>query len=763
MNGTSSRNERRVAFWPTVAVCSRVLLRAVVGWLPGASAGAAAQEATLPFVIATPGGVPNVPITVWVGSADGGERTLTLPPDARAGAATAAGPPPWQLRLLVADFWSATHTVYEPPDAPLRLELWPAGGLALEVDAAGASPPPTQVGVALTAARDGLAGQPGAAEAPCRLEDGQVSNCPLPAGVWHVRLEVGALAPHVAWEVIIPARGRLDLGRVVFLPGATLVGNVVAPPGVAVEATTVNVAPARDVAALGTAARQGLAAASRKVAVDGWGRFAMAGVAPGAWAVLAQHPECPAPPLVVAVERSAGVIELPQPLTLRCPAAVEVRVTPPEAIPASGLQVELLARGGNQTPDTPLASGEIPAGGLWRSPPLPPGRLLVVLSAPDGAVLGSREVELEGQELAVEIPLELVLVEGRLLKGRRGVAAKLDFIGADGATAAAQADEEGRFFASFPRPGRFRPFVTPQGRAQLLALEPVEITAGATLTVRLPHTRLRGEVRQADGVSPAPGAQLELTAADGAPTATTTADEAGRFELRGVPEGRGVLAATADERRSRPLDVEILEGRENFYVLLLDDPLVVRCRVLGAGAPLAGVHVAVWAADTAARLLPGDPSFATTEADGVAAVALVPGTARAALTVLAPGFALYEAAAQPLPAGGEPLVVTLAQLGGTLLLDPSAGEEESAPLLLKDGQLLLASAMLGHWAALHGKPPAADREWEIPMMPPGRYRLCRATAAEAVAVRTGHAVPRASSCSPEGDLAPAGVLRLYLP
>ncbi len=730
--------------------------------LRGAGSGAAAPEMTLPFVVVIPSDAPATPVTLWVGSADGGERTISLAPGAREGAATVAGVPPWRLRLLAAGFWGPTRSVSEAPSTPVPLELWPAGELALEVDTGASAPPPGRLGVFLTPAQDDASG-PGAAEVHCPVEGGKVAGCELPAGVWHLRLEMGQLAPHLAWDVTVPPGAQLNLGRVTFRPGATLTGTVVAPPGVAVEATTVHLSPARDAAALGGEVRRGLAAAGRQVAVDGAGRFAVAGVPGGAWVLLAHHPSCPAPPLVTTVHPPSGVMELPQAITLRCPATVEVRVTPADSVPEGGLKVELLPWGLHEPSETPLASGIVSHGGRWRSPPLPPARMLVVLSSPADEVLASREVELEGEDLAVEIPLELVVVDGKLMEGRKGLAARLDFRAPDGATAAAQSDHEGRFSAIFPRSGRWQPFVTLGPPRQVLALPPVEVTAGGTLTLRLPHTRVRGEVRHADGVSPAPGAEVEITGAEGSPLATGNADSSGRFELRAVPPGRALLTARQGERSSRPWDVDVVEGRESHYVVLLEDRITVRLQVVAGEAPVVGAQVFAGGADAAGRVLLGEGSVATTGPDGVATLTLPPGTARVALLVLAPGFPLYDAPPQPLPAAGEVIQVSLAPAGGTLLLDPDAHGEDRVPLLLKDGHVLQATPMLGHWAALHGKPPRPGQEWEIPMMPPARYRLCRATQGEVAAVLSGAALPRASACSSEGFLAPGGVLRLSLP
>lgn len=740
------------AFLGVAAVC-----------LPSAAAGAGAQEAMLPFIIAAPADAPSAPFTVWVSSADGQERTISLPPGVREGAAPVAGAPPWHLRLLAAGFWSPTRTVVEPPSAPVPLELWPAGELALQVNTGASAPPPAYLNGFLTRAREDFTGQPAAAEVHCPVEKGKVAGCTVPAGVWHLRLEVAELAPHLAWDVTVPLRAQLDLGQVTFRAGATLAGTVVAPPGVAVEATTVHLSPARDVPALGGEARRGLAAAGRQVAVDGAGRFAVAGVAGGAWVLLAQHPSCPAPPLVTTVNPPSGVIELPHPITLRCPATVEVRVTPAESVPEGGLKVELLPWGLHEPSETPLANGVLSHGGPWRSPPLPPARMLVVLSSPADEVLASREVELEGEDLAVEIPLKVVVVEGKLLEGRRGIAARLEFLAPDGASVAAQSDQEGHFSATFPRPGRWQPFVTLGQPRQVLALKPVEVTAGGTLTLRLPHTRVRGEVRHADGVSPAPGAEVQLTSADGVPVATGKADEEGRFDLRAVPPGRALLTARLGERSSRPGDVEIVEGRESHYVVVLEDSIAVRFQVVGGDAPVAGAQVLAGGADAAGRVLLGERSVATTGPDGVATLTLPPGSARVGFSVLAPGFALSDAPPQPLPAAGEPIQVSLAPAGGTLLLDPDIHGEDRVPLLLKDGHVLQATPMLGHWAALHGKPPQPGQEWEIPMMPAARYRLCRASQGEVIAVVSGQALPRASACSPEGFLAPGGVLRLSLP
>ncbi len=753
----------------TVALLARTLGLVVFGgviaaWLPGEAGGAGFEQAALPVVVAFLAGAPSTPVTVWVAGSDGQEVTATVPAGTTEITVTAVVPPPWRLGARCPGFWSSPRNLAEPPTAPVQLELWPAAELALAAHLPPGEEAPEELEVVLTPAHADTAGQPKVAEARCPLEKGKAQGCLVPAGTWHLRLQVGTLAPHLAWNVTLPPGGSVDLGRLEFRPGATVAGQVVAAPAVAAEATVVEATPRRLAAAQEAGSRSALAAAERQVPVDPWGRFAVAGLSAGTWILRARQQECAAPPLPVTVNPPEGVIELTSPLELRCPAPLEVKVTPLESIPATGLEVEVYPLGLEQDAETPLAAGEVGEDGRWRSPPLPAGLYLVILSTPDGATMAIQEVKLEGEAAEVEFSLRVVVVSGRVLEGRRGVAAEVDFHAPDdGANLVVHSDDEGNFVATFPRPGRFRPFVTLAKPRQVLSLPTVEVKAGAALTLRLPHTRVRGEVRQGDGVSPAARASVEAIGPDGYPAAKATADGEGRFELRGLPAGRLTLAATAGGKRSRPLEVELLEGRESQVVLLLEDSLTVRCRVRGAGAGVVGAQVLAWGADAAGRLLASISGEATTGPDGTAAVALAPGAARVSVAVLAPGFALYEAPPQPLLAADEHLEVALDQAAGTLVVDSNLYADDHVPLLVKDGRPLVVSSMLGQWASLHGKLPGATQEWEIPMLPPGRYRLCRLTGDEAVAVLAGHALPRAAACSQEGVLAPGGMLPLSLP
>lgn len=733
-----------------------------LGWLVPPGLAATAEQRTVPVAIGFPRGVPPGPISLWVAGSDGQENTFLLPPGTEEHSVQPPGAPPWQLQARSPGFWSAPHTVDGPPAAPLRLEVWPAAEVTLSVHLPPGQQPPGQLEVVLTPAQEELSTQPPGATVHCPLEDGRVKRCVVPAGSWHLRLQAGGFAPHLLWSITIPPQGLVELGQVEFRPGATLAGRVEGPAQLALEAVTVEITPARPDTALGGQGRRAAPALTRQVGVNPWGYFALPGVEAGAWVVRARHPECSAPPLTVTINPPQGLMELPRPLTLLCPAALTVIVTPPESIPAGGLGVEVYRWDPHEEAETPAAAGEVPSGGGWRSPPLPAGTYLVTLSSPSGGTLATQEAALAGEDVEVEIPLRLLVVSGRVLEGRKGLAAKLEFTTGDGATASAQSDEDGHFSATFPRPGSWRPFVRLGEGRQLLALPAAEVKAGETLTLRLPLTRVRGEVRQGDGLTPAPAAQLELLGPDGALAATATADRAGRFELRGVPTGRLTLTASAEERRSRPLELELSTAQEIQVILVLEEGETLRLRVVGAGGPLAGAQLLAWGADAAGRLLPAAAAEAVAGADGMAAVTLPPGVARAGVAVLAPGFALHETPPQPLPPPGQVVEVRLEQSGGTLLLDPHLFRDDHAPLLFQDGRPLVVSGMLGMWAALHGRPPVAGQPWEIPMLPPGRYRLCRLTPAENLAVLSGQALPRAAACSQEGVLAPGGTLRLSL-
>lgn len=747
---------RRAQSW--VLVLFAALAGALPGWAPEAAGTAAPLE--LPVVLATPAGAPASPITVWAAGSDGQEYTVLLPPAAQAATLALPAGPPWRVGLRCPGHWSATHLLAEPPAQPLRLELWPAAELALEVLLPQETPPVAEVLLFFTPQRGGGAQQPPAAQVRCPVREGRVKGCLAPAGTWQLRLEAGKFAPHVLWDVQLAPQGQTALGRIRFYPGATLVGRLTGPPEVALEAAKVRAAPALAGVLEGPAPAL-FSPLAREGEVDGWGRFALPGLAGGVWAVTAAHPACPAAPLTVTVPASAGLVELPQPLTLRCPAVLEVRVSPAEAVGVPGLAVEVYPWMANEHAEETAAAGELPPGGSWRSPPLPAGKNLVVLVSPAGP-LARKEVELAGEDVVVELPLATLVVAGRLLQGRRGVAAQVEFWVADGASTAAEADEEGHFLVTFPRPGQWEAFVRLREGAQIIALGKVEVKPEEVLTLRLPSTRVRGEVRQSDGVTPAPDAAVELTVPDGSPAATAQADRQGRFDLSGVPAGRYSLQAASPPRRSRPLELELVEGRESSAVLLLEDPSHLRCRVTASQRPVLGARVVAWGLDAGGRPLWADPGEAATGPDGVALLTVPPGAKQVWVVAMAPGYALQELPPLPLPAPGETLAVGLTAEGGTLLV-PDDLFATDAVLLLQDGRPSAASRVLAEWAFWHGKAPSNAGEWEIPMLPPGRYRLCRLSRGEVTAVLAGFALPRASACSPEGFLAPGGTLSLPLP
>lgn len=725
-------------------------------------------EVELPVTVVVPPQAQPPEVTVVVRSADGYERTTVFSAGVARGVVRAAGSPPFGLEAHCSGLWSPERSLPASPPVPVQLQLWPAATVSMEVRAPSLALPPAETSIALTALREGLEQQPVEAEVRCRAHEGKVKRCVVPAGAWHLRIQAAGLAPQYLWDVGLAPGSETDLGTIVLRTGATVVGRVeAASPGDALPAATVVVVPARDLAQVAPEERRVWSAAARRTSVSPSGQFAISGLEAGAWLVSADHPECPSGHIAVTVDTRFGVVELDRPMRLRCPAAVDVRVLPASVVPEAGLPLALYAVSLHGVADEAAAEGIVPPAGTWRSPPLASGTYLLTLSDVSGSTLASRELVIDGEDVELEIELRFVPVVGRLILGRKGLPGRIEFRSEHGASVSTEADGDGDFAAVFPHPGRWRPTVMWDWPTKHLMLPSIDVAAGKELIIRLPNTRLSGVVLHADGTTPAPSAVVTLQHTQGllGGYATATTDRHGRFNVAGFEAGRHTVTARIEGHTSRPVQVNLDEGRHTDVVLVLEGERSMRCRVRAAGTAVAQAQVLGFPADAAGRNLVGfDLPMGFTGPDGVVVLRTPSGTEKVRIVALAPGFALHETPLLPFPGAGEHLEITLSQDGGSVHVPATFFDlDGQARMLLRDGVPLLSSPLLGSWAAMHGKTPLAGQEMEIPMLPPGRWRLCQLQYAEAMLVFDGMAAVKASACSSEGLLPPGGVLRLAVP
>ncbi len=246
-----------------------------------------------------------------------------------------------------------------------------------------------------------------------------------------------------------------------------------------------------------------------------------------------------------------------------------------------------------------------------------------------------------------------------------------------------------------------------------LRIRDYELTDQALeIEIKLSPAEISGVVLMPEG-RPAAGATVqleaqELSAVEGA---ATKVDDKGRFELRGLPQGRYLLHASgAGGLGSAAVTVELGEVSPAPVELQLVRSGWVSGRVVAVGAEqvgLSGVKIEVSVTS---------PAFthwsATSDLDGYFRLFLPVGADRAAVQVYAPSVGLW-AACRGLPSAGEQWLWAL-PAAGELVFDIKA--DESLPPV-SAGQLFVATSGGGllrmtdffRWQAMRGEPRDAEK------------------------------------------------------
>lgn len=743
---------------------SRVSMAAIV-----LSLGAVSIAGASAVVIRVEGGEVGSALRLHAFSAAGEEweateaipedRQLSLPLDASAG---------WRVAPESDGFWAAPVEVVESPTV---VRLWPAAEYDFQMVPPKATVAPSDVTIRFSRAESvvgSAADQPIEAEVRCRPERTGRVKCPGPAGTWDLRLKSAGYAASYLWDRRTTAGEKLDLGRILLVPGASVLGQVATEEGPAdPELAQVTARPRaqHDVGGLGAPA--GLEKKEVSVRVNPWGYYSFDALPAGAYEIAATQEGFEE--TSVPVELRAGEdIELRDPIVLVRPLHLIVQIRP--AIDSGGVPWTVVLRAERPEGWTDLARRAASGEGEWRSPALPPGNYWISVESGDGNTMASARFDLQRGSEVQALEMDLLEVAGKLKLGDTDLAGDLWFGGRNGEVRVyAQADAEGEFSLVLPRSGSWK--VDVHSETERVSATEVEVDVeqprsgkAAEVEITLPNTELRGTVRDSRGAFVG-GARIALVPLSVVGRGTfVESDGLGGYAIRGQAEGTYSIEASKGRASAERVQVQIDEELSPTELdLVLKEGKQLNGIVLAGGAPVGGAWVLGFPLTSGGSLAAMGAAQARTDMNGTFDLELPESAASVRVVSGMPGFTLSLSH------------VALADLGATvdLSLDLPSGQLElgrHAPGPTPDGRIGLVIAdgepidlaVLDFWAKSQAPNPSTETLLVVGGMPAGAYSYCLLEVREALLVLGGSAYPKAEACT-GGILAPNGTLRLGLP
>lgn len=605
----------------------------------------------------------------------------------------------------------------------------------------------------------------------CPIERSGSFQCSVPAGPLDLVLRIDGFVAHYRWETSVDPGKASELGRLVLVRGASVVGRVVAEGAPFDPAKClVRLIPRVGPGASGTdyVLRQRLTGTGPTTSVDRRGFFQFRGVAPGTFRLEALHPGFATATLPEVDILAQSETSLDGPLLLRPPLELTVHIEPPVDALDRPWQVTIASYQESEgTFDTPLFDGKASLGGVVRLRDIAPGRYWISATDTAGSRLWSDpEVEITDQgDAEVAVVIDYLAVRGKLLYGNEPVGGQVWFGGRNGLVRTeVETDADGLFEALLPRAGLWSVEVElsqPALRRTFRRTLERGSDGWAELELKVPATRIFGRVVDEAG-SPVAGARA-FAAVGGEPRQASTAGDQGRFEIHGAPVGEIALSAESP-------GPELLVGESQFVQLFEDQSLgpieitlgkrrALTGRVLDRSGPVAGALVSwlVLVPDNVGSSTPG-----LTDHEGRCALK-VPGRARELLvTVAAPGRAL---SVQRVPVRPE-VDLVIESDGGDLLLDVGASRDPAdatggeGPLAFFVDGLPVANGTLARWAREHGASAFRGRLWRLPRLAPGLWSVCLGN--EPVTSGVDPETWRGRARCAEGWVVPGGRLELTL-
>ena len=704
--------------------------------------GPSAQGASVPIEVHITGGVAGKET-----------QTRTFPVDRGTVDIELTQPGVWYVTPRAPGYWGETRTLVTPlKDARLDVELWPAVTLQAEL-----SPRSRVKQVILRfqpVAANGLDERsvPPAGAADCKVEKMRVT-CIVPAGRMDYSLRSFGYIPQYRWDQILDAGAVVDLGRLEFRRGASLIGRVAMPTTTPRQA---------EVQARVTLTPQGLppttasetARASMRIArtiTDRRGRFVLEGVPPGGYLLSA------AASGLISEQREIVIIEgleaeLREPLALTVPLTLTVTVDPPTDPWRGAWTLELLRLRHESHVATLVDTASPDAEGRWNVSDLIPGVYMVKVRRTQG-VWHSEMVSLS-ESGAVSIAIPVVKAAGELLLGDTPIPGSIWFGGEFGEISVpVTTDKQGIFRAFLPavKDNLWEDVDVVAERPPVRAsLKNVRLAGPnskgiTTVDIVLPANRLYGEVTTKEGVPVSP-AFIYADPRGGGTVLQLEADEAGAFAFNGLTPGTYSVRAIGPVGKSKAIQITIEPNSDQYLRILVEKDVAIEGTVSSEYGVVAGARVSVYPEErTGFGILPWD----RTDSEGRFRVPVSPHQRNMTMTVAAPGFAfkIFELPAEP----ARPLTIHVQQGGGQLITTDEP--DPSHRTYLFRGQTFLPVAAL----EAAGTARRDGAQVVIENLEPGHYDACITDLQEAPVL--ARAVRPKERCV-GGFLAPSGTLDL---
>ena len=564
-------------------------------------------------------------------------------------------------------------------------------------------------------------------------------SCEVPAAVLDLRFEVRGHVPIHRWSVDL--RPGQDPGevRLAFEHGAALAGWVEGSfDGAAtLAASVIPVAGGPLVPAAPLATRT---AGVRRVGRAG-GYFAFGPLAPGSFEIqiaVAGQTAARLRPVVLG-EGRAEIVRVP--VRLDRGAGLDVRVSPPTTSAGGPWKLRLLFVDAAQELVEEVGVWELR--GELRISGLVAGEYRVALFDERGDRFDDRTITLtDGIEPLVFELATGVAISGRVRLGDELLAETALHFRREGKEVRLRTDGAGLFSGAVPEAGAWRVKIRSRSPNVDRTLE-VKIDAPpgetAELDLLLPDRSISGRVVGVDGRPARSGVYYYLEGAAGGEIGAAAANTQGKFEHRGLDEGRYVVwAETGEQEASDQVTVD-LSGATNHreIELRLKSKRKLEGQVVAGGGSIAGARLELV---SLAAPFHSEVHSAISGPDGRFEVSVAAGQFPLVVVAEAGGWPLAVARAES--AEGELTVVIPGEAGELVardlvpVLPKTAGEPYSGLLLLHNG---LPIALWQH-AALGALRLAATTEGALEgrlRLAPGPVVVCGGTVPELSAALAG--------------------------
>lgn len=468
----------------------------------------------------------------------------------------------WTLRVSAKGYWS--ESVQIPPGPlrtdPVTAELWPAEAVSGRVVLRAKGQTPSEV--LFRFQRHPVTPEPASelvGAITCPVRDGTWS-CEAPTGLLDFSVRVSRHVSHYFWGQRLDKGRAIFLGRMEFLPGASLVGRLmIADKEATVEKARVSLHP---VSPRGGAVT-GHTLAPIAVGVNPRGFFHFGSIAPGSYSVVASYPG-----FVNATENvlilDGAEAPLRKPLTLEKPRKLSFIVSPAKDPTGLPWDVELIEIDSSGVANR-LGSGPTGIDGSWTYERGVASRSYMLRVRASNLDLWHGDTTpfvLDPGDPPHRVEIQMETVRGTVSLAKRPVRANLTFGTETGPLSIhLRSSEDGAFQGLVPHLGHWRVSVVSEVPPIRRIVE-IDVSGSGTETanadIALPQDSLEGEIVGPEGTAIAKA--LLHVRRRMVQESVAHRVEGGTFSLSGLSDGDYELDAEAPGMESDTQSVTLHDG-----------------------------------------------------------------------------------------------------------------------------------------------------------------------------------------------------------